>query len=172
MTKTENFKNYYDIEGNLLSGDLTLTIDPETQQTLMYVGGIRVYRTEDSSVKAKITVYSNGEVSHSQVVGAVVSKSPEVMFAYQEFNTLVLPELTNFRLEINPAKGKLAVFKQMPDNTWATADLGDTNRFVIAGGGAYLFMVKHFEGEGWTFQALHTFLGLKATRIDITVQTD
>ncbi|ARV76723.1 hypothetical protein PHABIO_92 [Pseudomonas phage Phabio] len=172
MTKTEDFKNYYDIQGNLLSGDVTLSVDPETQETMIYVGGIRVFRIVDNKAKVKITIYSNEEVSHSQVVGAVVSKSPEVMFAYQEFNTVVLPELTNFRLEINPAKGNLAVFKQMPDNSWATADLGDTNRFVIAGGGTYLFMVKHFEGEGWTFQALHTFLGLKATRIDITVQTD
>lgn len=166
------FKNYYDISGNLLSGELTQVQDPETKEMLVYVGGVRVYRIFDANMKATVQFFVKDEVVHEHKDTDVhVSTESKELFTYVVGKFITIPQATNFKLEIEPKNRKLNIYKQNPDNSWMKAEfnmpfqLGEPDLLP-------LFQIHFVEGTGWVFKAQDAFIAADITSIVITVQTD
>lgn len=166
------FKNYYDIQGNLLSGELTQVEDPETKEMLVYVDGVRVHRIFDANVKATIRFFSKGMVVHEHIdTDIIINGDPKELFSCVVGEFIVIPQLTNFKLEFTPIENKLTVYKQSPDNSWMKAEFtppfqkGDVDM-------PELFRIHFVENVGCVFKAQDAFINANIDCIVITVQTD
>lgn len=167
------FKNYYDINGNLLSGELTQVFDEETKEMLIYVGGVRVFRIFDANAKATVQFLTkDNEICHSIEADVDVSTDPKVLFRYDaDLKIVTLPEMTNFKLDLIPAEGKLVLNRQEPNNEWMAADL--RTAFQLCGPDMVgLFIVHFVENVGCVFKGRTLFIEAGITSIVITVQTD
>lgn len=166
------FKNYYDIEGNLLSGELTQVQDPETKEMLVYVNGIRVHRIFDANVKATVQFFVKDALVHEHKDTDVhISAEPKELFTCVVGEFISIPQLTNFKLELMPKDSNLNIYKQNSNNSWMKAEfhmpfqIGEADLLP-------LFQVYFVEGTGWVFKAQDAFIAAGITSIVITVQTD
>lgn len=119
--------------------------------------------------RATVTLYSGETIMSKQELELIVTKDRAAPFSFIAGQSVTVPEVTNFQIEMRPFTRVVNINKQLPDNSWVSS--GDMSAPYVSDIDSLLpEFALTFTPEGPVMKGSEVFSGMLITRATIVIK--